>query len=165
MGARHGARSYYCRRSGNKKSARGNPMNAQLDQIINAPLPAFRGNIRPLYRKEWAAQVRKLFRDMQLTGISVTAPSYSMAQSIDIRLPRDPYAENGPHDLKHQAIDRGVRFNSEQWNGYANNGCEYCRQEWQAHKRIKEIVLAAFPDLDDRSDSMSDHFDYCLSIN
>jgi hypothetical protein len=31
--------------------------------------------------------------------------------------------------------------------------------------RIEAIILSAFPDLDDRSDSMTDYYDYRLSIS
>ena len=126
----------------------------QFDAILNVPLPAFRANIRHQTRKEWAAAVRKLFKDLKLTGISVTTPSYSMAQSIHISIP-DLIVDRITHDRIHDEIwSRG---------GHAID-CPDCAKRWNAHNRIEEIVLAAFPDLGDRSDSQSDHFDYCLSI-
>lgn len=42
---------------------------------------------RTIPRKEQAALARKLFKQLGLRGISVTAPNYSMAQSVDVRLP------------------------------------------------------------------------------
>lgn len=129
--------------------------------ILNAPLPSFRGNIRSATRKERAAKVRELFRSMGLKGISVTAPNYSMAQSIDIRFKvSDSPWHDSPHERKHRQIDEEDRVN---WNGYGTQ-CPWCHEEWEAHKKLETIILTAFPDLDNRSDSQTDYFDYCLSI-
>lgn len=137
------------------------PTNPLLQAILCAPLPAFQANIRHQARKEWAAAVRRLFRDMGLSGISVTAPHYSMASSIDIRLPK--FQQEGAHQARHAEIDRTERANSAPWQGY-NKSCQWCAEEKQAIEKIRSIVLAAFPDLDDRSDTQSDYFDCCLTI-
>lgn len=139
----------------------------QYANILNAPLPSFRGNIRSATRKERAAMVRALFRDMGLKGISVTAPNYSMAQSIDIRFhvgESAPWLGRGdsPHERKHTQINEEQAELGE-WRGY-NKFCPWCHEEWEAHNKLEKIILAAFPDLDNRSDSQTDYFDYCLSI-
>ena len=138
-------------------------MNAKYEQICNTPLPAFRANIRSLSRKEWAKQVKSLLKSLGLGFVSVTAPSYSMASSIHIRFHQDegPW-EGGEHEKLHAEINQRERDGYE-WLGYGNY-CPHCKQQWQAHQRLEKIILAAFPDLDDRSDSQSDHFDSCLSI-
>jgi hypothetical protein len=66
-------------------------MNEQLEKIIKAPLPTTTRNIRDLDRKEQAKIVRQLFKSLGFTGVSVTTPTYSMASSINISLPRQPW--------------------------------------------------------------------------
>jgi hypothetical protein len=128
----------------------GTPASELFARILNAPLPAFRGNIRRDGRSTWGAKVRRLFADLGIKGISVTTPSYSMAQSIDIRLPGE-----AEHDYR------------EEWQGgtHERATCPICRERQAAVERVEEIILAAFPDLDNRSDSQTDHYDYCLGIN
>lgn len=82
------------------------------------------------YRKERARLARELFRELGLRGISVTAPNYSMARVVDIRLPR---------------LASG----------------EQAEMRW----KVSEILDRAFPNCDDRSDSMTDYFDACWSID
>jgi len=125
-----------------------------LTEIATLPLPPFRANIRHLDRKERAAQVRALFKALKVTGISVTAPSYSMAQSIDIRLPALEVSDEA-HVKRHAEIDD---LNTYPWTGYGNNGCQHCKVRREAQVRIEQVILAAFPDLNDR-------YDYCLSIS
>lgn len=134
-------------------------LNPALQAIIEAPLPAFRANIRHQSRKEWAQAVRKLLKDMKLTEISVTTPNYSMAQSISIELPRDVEA----HNPVHEAAEIESRKEAE-YRGMVHY-CPFCKQRQGAHEAITAIILSAFPDLCDRSDTYSDHFDYCLSIS
>lgn len=139
-------------------------MNTLYEKIIDSPTPAFRGYIRNLTRKEWAQNVKRLLKDIGLGFISVTAPSYSMASSIHIRFKQsDPGPwEGGEHQREHERIDREQR--GAKWTGYGTH-CPHCNQEWQAHQRLERIILAAFPDLGDRSEYVSDHFDFCLSID
>lgn len=132
-------------------------MKQIFDQIITTPLPAVRNSdMRKLSRKEWAVAVRKLLKDLGLKGISVTTPSYSMAQTIHVTLPdlgigNDDEAHNRLHDELWKAQRPTV-------------DCPHCAQRWNARNRIEAIILAAFPDLENRSNTQYDHFDYCLSI-
>lgn len=115
---------------------------------------------RNIGRKEQAALTRKLFHQLGIKGVSVTAPNYSMAQSVDVRVPTierqgDDYLFDGKsyeHDTYSDMPD-GVPAKAKQ------------RAKYEAEKRIGEILDCAFPNHDDRSDSQSDHFDYCWSIN
>ena len=125
----------------------GDPSNPQLRAILDCPLPAIVSpSLRRESRKVWAAEVRKLLRSLGIKGVSVTAPNYSMASSIDIHIPAA--AEH----------DRGAA-------GHEYLSCPTCGQHTRAEKKIRDIILAAFPDLNDRSESQSDYFDFCLSIN
>ena len=119
------------------------------DQLLTTKLPGIvTVGLRKATRKERAKAVRNLFKSLGIKGISVTAPNYSMAQSIDITIPHDS-CDNAIHD------DPSKSFRD----------CAECNRRWQAKERIEPIILAAYPDLDNRSDSQSDHFDYCLSIH
>jgi hypothetical protein len=123
--------------------------NPQLQAIIDAPLPPVRRErLRHEERKVWAREVRALFKALGLTGISVTTPSYSMAHSIDITLPKS--------DPEPIVTDE---------DGYPALHPVYRAQREAALDKAGEIILTAFPDLDDRSDSISDYYDFCLAIH
>ena len=114
---------------------------AALD-ITTAPVMS---QDRSLPRKEQAALARKLFRQLGLKGISVTAPNYSMAQSVDVRMPkREDYALDAYGMVLEGDAAR-----------LANN---------EARERLEAVLLSAFPNHEDRNDTQSDHFDYRWSI-
>ena len=133
-----------------------------LQSIFDAPIPAVRnGYLRHEERKVWAKEVRWLLRNLKITGVSVTTPSYSQASTIHIRIPSTGY--DADHEAIHAKIDEQQR-ESQSWLGYGHF-CPLCKEHWEAHQRIQQIILAAFPDLNDRSDSQSDNFDDCLSVS
>lgn len=111
-------------------------------QILSAKTPTSHSDIRYESRKYIAGAIRGLLKGLGIKGISVTAPVYSMAQAIDIRV---------PDTCEHDSME-------------ARRACPVCQNRNLAVRRIEELILAAYPDLDDRSDSMSDHYDYKLSI-
>jgi hypothetical protein len=124
-------------------------INPDLQAILDAPLPGVRNpSLRREPRKVIAAEVRGLLRSIGLNGISVTAPNYSMARAIDIRTPR-----NNPEPIVKDE------------DGWDAHHPAYRAARNAAVVRIEAIILAAFPDLDDRSDSMIDYYDYRLSIS
>ncbi len=118
-----------------------------LARILATPLPGFRANIRRVDRTDRAAMIRSLFKHLGLKGISVTTPSYSMASGNKVTIP--PAAE---HDR-----DRP--------SGHENVTCPHCREHVAARRHVRALILAAFPDLDDRSDYQSDYHDNPLSID
>lgn len=111
--------------------------------IEAAPTPVIRDALRSKGRRARAQAIRALLKDLRIPAVSVTAPSYSMAQSIDIALPR----------VSHEHCGTEYR------------DCPRCQRRYVARERLEKLILAAYPDLNDRSDLMTDHFDYCLSIN
>jgi hypothetical protein len=135
-------------------------MNAQLEQIINTPSPAFVANIRDLTRKEQSAKVRAAFKALGLTGISVTTPNYSMASSIQISLPRTDWETHEPIHTPLEAIER----QKDEYNGMVQV-CPVCKESWMAHVAIERIILAMFPDMDNRSDSQTDYSDFAFTID
>ncbi len=129
--------------------------NDTLKQIESAPIPEFRGRIRQWPRKEWAAEIRCLLKSLHIKGVSVTTPNYSMASSVDIRLPNYPNEDADSHMALHEQLWRAGKNGTE---------CPDCARRWQAKEKVKSIILAAFPDLDDRSDTQSDYFDFCFTV-
>jgi hypothetical protein len=124
------------------------------DSILATPLPNLIDNkARRWYRKERAAKVRKLFKSLGIKGVSVTAPSYSMAQAIHIRLPYDSYHEHATHYTFDEAQQRMV------------SNCPICAKKNAADRHLEAIILAAYPDLEDRNDPMTDYYNYCLSFS
>lgn len=117
--------------------------------------------LRALDRKERAAKVRSLLKSLGIKGVSVTAPNYSMAQSINISMPGD---DRGLHDEVHFRLEAEVRAKPGPYCGMVQI-CPFCKAEFEAKEKLEALILAAYPDLDDRSDSQYDHFDYCLSFN
>ena len=115
-----------------------------IEHIIALPLPGIRdGNLRHKPRKEWAGAVRGLLKEFGVEGVSVTTPSYSMASSVYISIP----------SIEHDHMP-------DQWA----RDCEHCQLKQAAETKLEAILLAAFPDMDDRSDTQTDYFDYCFSI-
>ncbi len=102
---------------------------------------------RHIERKVQAALARKLFKQLGIPGVSVTTPNYSMASVVDVAIPtRNDYTvrrEDGGFDFQE---DPAARANTE------------------AERKIETILAIAFPKHDDRSDSMTDYYDSCWSI-
>lgn len=97
-------------------------------------------------RTEQAKAARDLFKRLGLPFISVTAPSYSMASSVDVRLPqRSDYLDRDPDSC-------------------VSRDDEARQANCAAFDTIGDILAMAFPNHGDRSDSQSDHFDYKWSI-
>jgi hypothetical protein len=118
-----------------------------LYAILRADLPPARNpDLRKERRTVWAKAIRRLLRDLGIKGVSITTPHYSMAHSIDVKLPAGT-----PHDRG--AADHEYR------------DCPMCQERNRARDRITRIILAAFPDLDNRSDLQSDYYDFCLSVD
>lgn len=101
---------------------------------------------RHIPRKQQAALARNLLRQLGIKGVSVTTPSYSMAQVVEVRMPR-----RDDHNLDEL--------------GFMVPGCPAAEANTEARVRMLAILLAAFPRHDDRSDRMTDYFDYCWSVN
>lgn len=120
------------------------PSSPVIEQILVTCLPEFRGNIRQQPRVERSKAIRKLFKDLGLKSIKVTTPNYSMAHTTDVQIPEDEH-NHAP----------GVEYAT----------CPRCERRRQAIKRLEQIILAAFPDLDDRSDLQSSYHNHAFSVD
>ncbi len=112
---------------------------------------------RSLPRKEQAALARQLFRRLGLKGVSVTTPNYSMARVVDVHNPEPAH----PGWL-----------GSEQWQheSYADIPESVPARmasllRYHAAERVKMLLGHAFPSHDDRSDSQTDYFAACWSVD
>jgi|GEM_PF-5680063 hypothetical protein len=101
---------------------------------------------RCIRRKDQAKLARELFKKFGLKGISVTAPNYSMAQSVDVTPPKRQ---------DYELTD----------DGFIVASCEASKANQDARDRLGAILLAGFPSHDDRSEIQTDYFDYCWSIS
>lgn len=110
---------------------------------------------RSASRKVQAAAARALFKQLGLKGISVTAPNYSMAQAVHIHL---PHTEVTP-ELQ-AAYHQACRTRAQAIAAYG----QLRQREYAAEQKLEAILAKAFPNHLDRSDSQSDHFDFCWSI-
>ena len=86
---------------------------------------------RSIPRKDFAKLTRELFKTLGIKGMSVTCPNYSMATSIHIEYPQ-------PRD-----VDMGINYDRDR----------------EINRKLRRIMDKAFPNMVDRSDSMTDHFD------
>lgn len=112
---------------------------------------------RHIPRKEQAKLARSLFKSLGIKGISVTTPNYSMAQTVDVRLPNDTFPGfDGFEQWQHASFsDMPDHLPAKMW----------MNKRREAVRKVKEILAKAFPNHDDRSDSQSDYFDYCWCID
>lgn len=101
---------------------------------------------RSIDRREQARLCRELFKRLGLKGASITTPSYSMASTVDIALPKR----------------RDVRLTEE---GSFDRDCPAVQANRATEDKVKAILAHAFPNHDDRSDSSTDYFDARWSIN
>ena len=122
-------------------------MNQQLQKIIETPTP---GLVNPSLRKErrklWAVEIRRLLKRLGIKAVSVRTPNYSMASSVEISVPPGEEHDRSASTHDYQA-------------------CALCQQRNEASRAIERVILGAFPDLNDRSEYVSDSFDFCLSIS
>lgn len=115
-------------------------LHEALRQVDLDAVPVSSGD-RRIPRKQQAKMARALFSRLKLKGISITAPSYSMASSVHVNLPQ-----------RFDAIDL--------------QGTDVCRvANREALRKVEEILSRAFPNHDDRSDTQTDYFDFCWSIS
>lgn len=123
-------------------------MTEAMEHILAVPLPGLvRADMRQHPRKERAAAIRALFKRLGIKGVSVTAPNYAHAKTVNVDIKR----------LEDQPTQRV---------GNASVPHKKCREaEIDVARKLEAIILSAFPDLDDRSDPQSDYYDYCISIH
>lgn len=114
----------------------------EVTNIYDLVIAASKRNIKPMTNKrvsfsEFAIPLRKVLKAHGISSrmVSVTCPNYSMVQSIDIRFPRA--------------------------KGMSKEDLE---KLYEAQQAIRLIINKAFPANHDRSDVMTDYFDYTYTV-
>jgi len=116
---------------------------------------------RHISRKTQANLARDLFKALGIKGVSVTCPRYSMAQSVDVDI-----AKNEAIPLDAFILD-GADYRNECFSDMPDDvpAKRIQQSKNNARAKVEAILALAFPNHDDRSDTQSDHFDYCWSIS
>ena len=127
-----------------------------FQEIIDTEIPAFRAKIRREPQKEWARRVRSLFKDLGIRGVSVKTSA--MVGNIWIRIPDCRWDTS--HQAIHAKIDKERKLGP--WLGYGHY-CPFCKAHNAAMERLEQIILAAYPDLNDRSGVRM--FDFCFMVS
>ena len=133
-------------------------LSAALESVDLSAVPVMTTD-RHIPRKDQAKLARELFKRLGLKGISVTTPNYSMAQSVEVSVPRlGIHVENmWPHG--------GANYHASGADVHDSQKCPACVKNRENEKQVEKIIGIAFPNHDDRSESQSDYFDYCWSIH
>jgi hypothetical protein len=99
-------------------------------------------------QKEISKAIRELYKDLGILGVRVYCQ-----WSIHIR-PEEPQ--------EHSHIDDSAQS----WNlgEYKYRDCPTCQRHGKLKRKLARIILAAYPDLGDRSEIQSDYFDYIFQI-
>ncbi len=124
-----------------------------IASIMSAALPAsfISQPIRHLDQKERTTCIRSLLRSCGVLmgargkGVSVKAATGSMCYWTKVRYENVSHADGTGH---HNQFE-----------------CATCTANRAASAKVSALILEAFPDLDNRSDSMTDHSDFVFTIN
>lgn len=108
---------------------------ASLESVTLGQIQPARIERRP-GRKVLAAEARKVLRSLGIRGVSVTAPNYSMAQSVSVAIPHFEELNDENRWPERAAL----------------------------RTKVEAILFAAFPNHRDRSESGTDYYDYCWSV-
>ncbi len=125
---------------------------AVVMSIASATIPTAPEKIRDLHQKERTAKIRSMLRGMGIKvgavgkGVSVVSATGSMCYWTNVRF-------------------KGLRHAAGTSCGYTRMECHTCRANLAAVRTVEKLILTAFPDLDDRSDSQTDHFNFVFTVN
>ena len=129
----------------NTETASASPALVTIQSIASAKTPTSFEKIRSLTQKERSAKIRNMLRAAGVKGVSVTSATGSMCYWTHVRFAQ----------LEHPA---GTNWDHNRLE------CSTCRVNQQAVRTLESLILAAFPDMGDRSDSMVDHFDFVFTV-
>lgn len=134
---------------------------AEIDVKNMVPIMATE---RCIPRKQQAALARKLFKALALRGLSVTTPNYSMASTVEVSAPQiEPEGDGSTWYIGPDGTDYRNHSYSDMPPEVPAKAASLAHHE--AVKKIDAILLEAFPGHDNRSELVSDYFDYCWSVN
>lgn len=148
----------WCEEHGENELATGLRLYASIDAVNIVDVPVMATD-RCIPRKQQAALTRQLFKKLGIKGISVTTPMYSMAHTVDVNIPSIPITDD-------MMVHKGVDYHNKGFHGMPPEmPAKIVRSKHHAAcNKMKQILAAAFPNHDDRSDPQSDYWDNCWSI-
>lgn len=123
------------------------PDTIRTIEAATVPAAPLNPKARSAGQKERTVMIRKALKDCGVRGVSVTMATGSMCYWTHVRAEGVPHAEGTD------------------WNEHERRECLVCERNQAADKKLHAIIMAAFPDLGDRSDSMTDHFDFVFTVN
>lgn len=100
---------------------------------------------RFLSQKERTALIRKAVKAAGIKA-SVTSATGSMCYWTNVR------------------IDLGVEHPAHDWRTHIVSDCAHCSERLALRRRVEALILAAYPDLDDRSDVQADYSNFIFSV-
>lgn len=111
---------------------------------------------RCIPRKQQAALTRQLFKVLGIKGISVRTPNYSMARSVDVRIPRESgLSWKGYEQYEHLPFNEVPDFVP----------LKAARiRHGEACEKVEAILDKAFPNHGNRSDYLSDYYDFKWNV-
>lgn len=117
--------------------------------IEAAALPSASGEtIRSLSTPEQAAKIRGLLKSLGIKGVSAKRSHAGWSATVAVSFTALAHADGGrPNWSTHNRIE-----------------CVTCSRNHAAQTKVEAIILAAFPDCGDRSDLMTDYFDYVFTV-
>jgi hypothetical protein len=119
-----------------------------ISSIEAAALPAPTGDaIRTLGTVEQCSKIRAMLKAAGIKGVSVKRSHAGWSATVAVSFLR----------LGHE---EGVN-----WGLHNRAECPICSREIAATRKLETVILAAFPDCDNRSDSMTDYFDYVFGVS
>jgi len=131
-----------------RKSSKPTPEQA-FASIEAAGLPAV---VNPTLRHEGMGArtraIRALLKTQGIKGVSVRQSTGSMCFWTYVDIPRPPLGE--------RTLSTDV--------GYIGDRGAYLARERSVREKLQAIILAAFPDLDDRSDAYTDYSDFVFMV-
>lgn len=120
-----------------------------IRSIEAASIPAPIGQpVRGAGQKERTKRIRQVLKAAGIRGgVSVTMARGAGCYQTDVRIDGIQHAPD---------VD---------WNKHEYRECPVCMRNAAADRRVSAIILGAIPDLDDRSDSQTDHFDFMFTVS
>jgi hypothetical protein len=123
------------------------PEQKAQEAIESVHAAAMPGIINPKLRHDGMAArtlaIRNMLKLQGVKGVSVRKATGSMCFWTYVDLPRVPH----------------THYAGQSWDI-----CATCQRDQRAKEKVEQMILSAFPDLDDRSDGMTDHSDFVFMV-
>jgi hypothetical protein len=121
-------------------------MKTTVDMIEAATIPtrAQAAGLRSEPQVTRTRAIRGLLKSLGIKGVFCTSAKGSMCNWTNVDFD-------------------GIRCNA--GIDHERRSCPVCQRNIAAERKLNQIILGGFPDLDDRCDSQSDHFDFMFAVS